>query len=769
VSQEQQKSEIRSKINLYTTSTILALSVIVFLTVIPFLPGVPIVPLLIGLGLGIASLRRAAWAAGVFALLAILSIVNQLVHFGLANFVFTALSKGDYVGVGISVLLLLFSIVNLAGARSQPTSFALAMLSVALTMTGYFWLSIATLVIAAAMGGIRSIGTVSSTFTSTMIPLLLMANALDYKINPLNWATTPPFHPTPIIFSQLGTLASNFAPPLACFNVAAGCVGGPGGQNYSNVLTNFLSNGAASAVLIIPLIMLGIIFSSSASIAGIAHALLLKFSWHEKAGPIIRISAPLVAAIVTPIAFVTLISVLAPIGPFRTDLVLNNSLNLSLATNIVAGALLVGAVFTAREFGIQRLERLEFARNELTLLIKELQTHIDRTGIIVQGIISKAPTISVAGEEKQLEEYGTYIKDILAGLENASFPSLEHWIKDIQDRVEPSLTGMPERLRMKVIDELNRMIALANAYNNQLEETGVQLRFPDVAILGDMTYEEALAKYGEVTSGIGKTTTDLFDEYSLTTTAFNKLMNKELIVPPIDPVHLLEVHDYPASMKLVVEDYWVSFNFTYAAELSKKAGALLRQLQSASGLVDESTKARMGRALELLPKAKPTISRQVLEVTEGLLRALSDSLNRVRMEFEQMEKLVKSLTPGTRGIVRFAILDLFGAQERLAQRMTKLKPAFDELIDFTEDFAAFMAVVAEGRKEDTRNIVILSQYHLAKRYIEGLAEGKKAIPIGTLPFQRDAALIYVKLMAEETRLVRYDDANEEIVIDHAKM
>lgn len=766
MSGERQNSEIRRKINLYTTSTILALSVVVFLTVIPFLPGAPVVPLLIGLGLGIASFRRPVWAAGVFALLVFLSIFNQLIHFGLANMASSALSKGDYVGVGVTVLLLLFFIVNIAGARSEPTSFALAMLSVALMMTGYFWLSVTTIAIAAAMGGIRSIGTVSSTFVFTMTPLLLMANSI-YAFN--GWPTQPP---APIIFSHLSVLASNFAPPLACFNVVAGCSGGAGSLGYSNALAKFVSNGAASSVLVIPLIMLGIIFSSSASVAGIAHSVLLRFSWHEKAGPMIRISAPLVVAIATPIAFVALISALAPLGPFQTDLIstgISSTLNLGLATDMVAGGIVLGAVFTAREFGIQKLEHLEFARNELTLLIQGASDQIGKIGVIVQAISSQAPTVSVRGEERQLEEYGAYIKDISAGLKSASSPSLEHWIRDILDRVEPSLGGMPDGLRIKIVDELNGMVALASTYNNQLDETGIQLRFPDVEVRGNMSYEQALKKYEEVTSGVREATTNLFREYSLTTAAFNKLMNKELIVPPIDPQHLLEVYDYPAAMKLVAEEYWVSFNLTHAADLSKKAIGLHKQLQSASQLVDEPTRVRMGNALELLPKAKPTISRQVLEVTEGLIPALSDSLNRIRMEFEQMEKLVKSLTPGTTQIVRFAILDLFGAQEKLAKRVKKLGPSFDELINFTEDFSAFMAIVAEGRKEDTRNIIILSQYHLAKQYIEGLAGERKAIPIADLPFQRDAAIMYVKLVAEETRAVRYDDTKEEIVVEHAKV
>ena len=537
----------------------------------------------------------------------------------------------------------------------------------------------------------------------------------------------------------------------------------------SDALANFVANGTASAFLIIPLIMLAIIFSASASVAGIAQSILLKFSWHEKAGPIIRISSPLVVAIAAPVAFVGLISTLAPKGPFRTDLVISGALNVGVAGDVVAGALIVGAVFTAREFGIQRLERLEFARGQLAQLLQKVSGQITEVESMVGAISSAAPTVSVGGEEKQLQEFRAYFNDVSAGLRNASYLSLQHWIEDITTRLGPHVQRMPEGLRIGIVDELNKMTALATTYNNQLDETGVQLRLPDLEVRGDMTLQEALKKYREVTSGISDATTNLFSEYSATTAAFNQLMNKELVVPPIDPHYLLETHDYPAAMKLVSEDYWVSFNLTHAADISRKANGLAKQLQSLSELVDGSTKSRMTKALELLPKANPATSREVLEAVNGLIPAFTDSLGRLRLEFEQMDKLVKSLTPGTTQIVQFEMLALFGAQERLAQRVRKLNPNFDDLADFADDFAAFMTNVSNARKEDTRIVAILSQYQLAKKYIETLAADRKAIPLADLPFQHDAAVMYVKLLAEETRTVRYDDSNEEIVFEHAKV
>jgi len=141
----------------------------------------------------------------------------------------------------------------------------------------------------------------------------------------------------------------------------------------------------------------------------------------------------------------------------------------------------------------------------------------------------------------------------------------------------------------------------------------------------------------------------------------------------------------------------------------------------------------------------------------------------MRVEFERTERLFRSLGTSVLRSVRYETSSLTNEMNRLYSKLNVLVICFDDITDFSEELSNFLERVEEARKEDRKNIIILSQYQLAKRYTETLLREKKKVQVQKLPFSKEASSVYVKLICDDNRNIRYDDYNDELVMEYAKV
>src|SRR5439155_1047443 len=129
------------------------------------------------------------------------------------------------------------------------------------------------------------------------------------------------------------------------------------------------------------------------------------------------------------------------------------------------------------------------------------------------------------------------------------------------------------------VHELEKTSALARSYNNLLAEVGSPIHFSRTMEDGwnSSTYaglEVAIREYDLTISAVKNESLQLYDDYVATTHSFNSLVDRAVGPPPVDPASLFEAHDYPGGMRLVVDEYWMTFHLKYQQELQNKLVAL---------------------------------------------------------------------------------------------------------------------------------------------------------------------------------------------------
>ena len=741
----------RERADEYTTAFILALSAFVFLDTVHFLPGAPLLPVLVAAGLALASLSRPVWASGVLGLLAFLAIIWQLLGFGLGGLL------GSTPGLVVAVLLVLYIAVDLAVARHQPASMALALLAVSLMLTPFYYLSVAMIVIAAVMGGPRSIGPVASTFISTLLPFILIENAIAYA------GVQPTVQLPPVIFSQLQKVAQNQIPSLGSLNVFLTGLPANAASTYSGAFVTFIT-GERASVIIIPLVLLSIIFSSSASLAGATHTL---FEWLTKGKMTRRLRAflPLIAAIATPIAFVLLTVALSPpsIGGYQTDLVTRPGD----AGLLIGGSVLVGSAFTGRELLLQRLERLQRMKAELRTLLDAMEKESEDLRGALEKVQSNAPKLDVGELMHRFQEVMSKAGDIRKGLETADVKQAGAWVDEVLNVALPELERMPELLRVRMIEEANSLLALSSIYNAMLEETLAEGRFNEKAEgLAGMDLDQAISAYLRVAARVKEDTEAVFQEYKDATGAFNALMGREIIVPPVDPAKVLETDDYPTAMKLVTQDYWTNFQAVRLPELEGALAALVKRMEKLRDSLDAGPGRKVGETMGLL-SVEGVSPAQALKQVEAVVGDLRDSAEKVGEEVERLQNLAKSLSPEAARIVRFEILGQAQAVAAVGKKAQTLKPSVEEVGGFAEEAALVFGAVEEARRKDARSMLMLSQYPVASDLMDAaLAEGK-SVRLADLPFIPEASVVFARLYTSGKRSLGYDDLNEEVQRKHA--
>ena len=717
-----------------------------------FLPGMPFFPILLSILFFFVTIYRSArLSSGILSLIVFVSIFYQLTGF----MVWTTTGKTGFYALIISVGALF---VNLLSARQEATSMAIAILAIAVMFTPFYYLSVAFIVAAAAIGGLSSIGAISLTYIITMAPLLIIENGFAFGGARIDTNSTP------ILFSQLTNFARFMRPPLPGLNIFLTWF--PPNffdPNISEPILNYLSSDKMF-LLLVPVSILAIVFSISAGVAGVINNMLNRLSVFERTSQLLKILSPLIASLVTPLTFVLLITSLSPrqIGGYQTTLQTADTMTLLLTS------LILGAVFTVREYGIQWLERTEKARTALIIKIDSLQKIIDADNEFIRLAQVETPAISLGQESQIIAENVSIIEDIRRGLSTADVKTLDQWIEDLDTKIGPQMSGLPEVIRLKVIGELNFLISLIITYNNTLKEAGLDEKFSDTTeTKGNIDFKQALKDYSHLATEIKNSAKDLFEYYKATYAAYNVLESQPELLPPVDPMYLFESNFYDGGVKLIAEEYWLNFHIKNLPELENNTRTLIGSMTRFQEMLEEQTSIKIEQIKENLQNPKPVNSVSILENIKVLKQIIDEVLNKLEIEIEQLDKLIKSLMLGATRLINFQVMQGLNKLNELKQTNMERKPSLRETSALLDEITSLLRLNTERKNADENNLIMISQYPLANKIIESELKKKRSIEIIDLPFQRQATIIYAKLFAYNNAAIKYDDDKEVIIKRYA--
>ena len=78
----------------------------------------------------------------------------------------------------------------------------------------------------------------------------------------------------------------------------------------------------------------------------------------------------------------------------------------------------------------------------------------------------------------------------------------------------------------------------------------------------------------------------------------NVLMGQEEVNPPVSTKVLLDANELIGAMRLVAEEYWLSFQLRWAEQLDQKKSALLQGMKGIEGGVGERRGCRSSERIE---------------------------------------------------------------------------------------------------------------------------------------------------------------------------
>ena len=377
-----------------------------------------------------------------------------------------------------------------------------------------------------------------------------------------------------------------------------------------------------------------------------------------------------------------------------------------------------------------------------------------------------APSVGLRVEEGLLEQYSSYLSDDGRQIDTAGADALNTWEGEIQVRILPTLKSLPEQIRVKVINEVSSVTSLAESLNGTLEHLGIAARFPTV---GDrvtaMDTEQALEEYAQFTGRLKSTVADLYGFYLEAAKALDRLLDKTVSEPPVNPSVLLSTSDYVTAMRLLGEEYSMNLSAQFSEDLRSKLsdlGAKLRRMAEELGDqgmgLDEF--ADMG-------SPNPLESPRILKKAEALAVYLQSEAGRAVDESTRVASMVGTMMPAATTVLKFAtVAELEGLRD-LRRESKALGPSLDGLSQFVGEATKVLAAHRESQKKDEENMIMIAQYPLARRLIRDLASTRQVVSLSDLPFQPDATHLYAKIYAANEPATRYDEQGEALLIAHA--
>lgn len=747
------RAELLDRIEKYITPVITAFSSFFFFTLVPFLPGPPVLPALVAVALGYFSTRKPRGAALTFYMLVFVSEAWQMVGFGLFNLLQSP------VGALVAFLVLAPFFVNFMNPRSSPSSLALTFLAVAVMLTPEFYLSVPLMAAAVVMDGLQSVAATASTFIFTLAPLLLIENALYYAAPGVSAAAPP------LIFSQLTHVAQDIRPPLPGLNLfLTGIPSSFFSPNWPAVV-NFLTTKAY--IMLVPVIVFAILFSASVAIAGVLTSVRDRLLVFERVSMALKVTWPLVVTTVSSMIFAGLILVLSPnnLGGYQTQLARDPSHFQILG--MLAGGLVFGGVISVNGYVNSSIRNAARAKESLISSLGKAEELIGGLVAVTARIGRMAPSVGLRVESSVLEEYSSHLSDIRRQMDSANEQAWSTWDGDVRIRIIPTLNSLPEQIRVKVVNELSSVVTMSASLNNTMEHVGATTTFPGEGYsVASMSTEDALDAYVRFTTDLESKVRELYSLYISAAKALDVLLDKTVSEPPVNPEVLMSTQDYITAMRLLAEDYSMTFHAEYKDELASQISDLVDRLRLLSRSVDTPEAKRLEHVFGDSP-ILPLDSPRVLKLVEGVVAALQGMVDGAVADAERLSGMVATLMPAAANVLKFESLAQLGSLKSLRAELKALRPTLASVTRLVMETRTALELYRQSEKNDEENLIVIAQYPLAQRLIKKMASTKSLVPVSELPFLPDAAHLFAKIFTASNPSARYDDQGEVLLMSHA--
>jgi hypothetical protein len=739
---EQFETRARARITAYTSAIFVGLASLVFFVYVPFIPDSPILPFLVALALAALSLKNRGGAVAALYLLVFFATLWQMIGFG-----FFQLLRA---GVGVAVLVAMgVPLILFYSRRVELTSMPIGVLCVSLLFTPAYFVSIPLIAAAATVTGFASLEAISLSFVFFAFPFLLLDNALYFVSNP--GATTP------IAFAQLTYLTQNLRPPLPGLNLFLRAL--PGGyiSPLAPEVSSFLANDWA--LLVVPLFLIGLIIFLSASAGSLARRFFRGLAAAREWKNWDRLWAPVAVSLTVPAAFVILIVPLSlpGAGGFQSNLT-GDASHIQIVYTL-ASAFVLGLAFVSRELLVERMEGTEIGREKVLDLVNQAKGAMDAAKAEISQIQKNIPVVNATQEEHTLAEHASFVEDVERRAKDSGSETLVQWKERLEKVVLPSLIEVKSRLVNDVLNEFRTLRGVIEAVNGHLREASVTSRYSPIPEVDPGTQMEYLTElYQLYAKRIEDETDSLFVEYSRAFEALNQLLELREMTIPLSPVHLLESHDYVTAMRLVAEDYWLSFHLKYAEELKEKEASLAEELTKLKGILDSKGSAKAEEILANIIDSPPACSTTLLEGVKALRALLQEYIQKLVDYPDTLRKTVESINPAAVKAISFQTARRENELEAILHELSNGGVGLSSLTRILKDAFPVFSGQTAAIASDSEGLSLLAHYPAARRGIKKLLSQSGTVSLDKLPYEKKTSSTFLRLYEAESQGASYDES-----------
>ncbi|MEM4969851.1 MAG: hypothetical protein QXE01_01210 [Sulfolobales archaeon] len=737
------------------SSILIIIASYIFMNTIPFLPGAPVIPLIVSLILGIISFRVPGYSDTFLALIVFFSIAWQFLGFVLPPSPSASNINWQAIWLSMATILAILALNMLSGIF-EPLAVSSAALASAMLLTDYFYLAPVLLVMPFLIRGASGMIPTAYSFIATSLPLVILENALRGSRD------------LPILFSKLAYLAENIRKPIPSLNIFVSGIPPDIISNRWYDVYTYLSGGGV-LTLIVPLLSLSISFVFSAIATRAVLRIYERLPQIEGREFVRRVMRPLIASITSVGVFSILLLSLSPtnIGGYRTGFQEDpKSLEY-----LFLGAVVLGALFSAKEAVLIRLESFEMSRESLREAISEGEKGYSYLSSMLKLVSSRAPNIDFSGEARELEEIRVVLRDASAKLSISKKPVIDETLSRIRTTYLPRIRDMPARIVGKVAEEILKLDSACKKCNYILRGAGVrEPLLPEVSELPRSDgLEYLLNYYSEYIARLRSSITSLYELYVKSVGSINRLLGEEIASPPpqhMNPVSLMNSGSYIDAIELL-GGLWRSLQENVGSRLGSACPNLLEAISRLEGVLRGGDLARLKEISNMLSDScrgvggAVELEKNIEELRKLLLSALEwaiKDLERVKKVESLLERLETAAVKG----IELRSPKLASELQRIKREVEVSRNSISNIVSISIMARDILWNYMVSVREDEAKILVLSQYRLARAIIDNMIRGRGGVSIEDLPFTPSASEIYARIYSRSARNVVYNEEEEMI-------
>lgn len=798
---------IRDLADRITIALVVALAMLIFMISIPFLPGnslndkqsSPFLVALVSAGIGVLMYFGRSKAAGAISWVIIIGSISwHLFNLGVLTLmdprVSTIYPALSFIVVGIVGLLILYS---LAAARRDPLVFAASALALSITLTPYYYIAIPVMLLPIIIRRDIGIATLVLSIIAIFTPFLFAENALSFSLNiagqspstindPLRSLSEFASSYQPYIFTYMGNVdrfISNNGPlpaldPASLFILLAN----RWYSQYNNITAATAQQSSISSTIFpsaVPILAFLLTLSTAQSIvvisrlitALVAFAIVVVISGivstyiprmvkripvlEEKRG-LVDLIAPVITLLLGSIIFIILLLGISP--PLRITTMLATQ---PLATfNTALISILIGGVFTAREYLIQKLESVSLARQRLSERLDRLESIIEEVSREISSVLGAVSGIEVNDEKAKVEEARAFIKDARSRLGIVGLNTLKSFEERASNYYD-EIQRVRGSLKNKVIGQLGSLRAIASRGNNQLGSLGLGSPFPEpeeISAMDDL--EKILEIYRRYIDSLRKALEDIYSSYLTSLESIARMMPQEgLLKPATSPLSLYDLGERLEALNITI-DLWIRLGEIHWNRAKGKLAQVARYLEDISGNTDPELAGlfkNLSESAKLLsqPSTPPSKALDAEKILRDAIDLSLKACERIRSDIEYISDLIRDLAPEVIRVMKFSVLQ----ETKDVEELEKAIHRFDGSLAMAQEILKSLSMLASthrsNMRQDEERIVLLVAYPIARTIIEERLSETGRVSITELPFSPQASALYAKIYSETSKKTQY--------------